>query len=151
MAVSRPLAKTGPASLRVSVDLRPPPPKAWALLTEAQHISVWWSEHVQLKPEADGRFRDLHQAGEGWSLTVGRITRFDPPSILEMTWAEDSWPGDTRLAIHLAGSSSGTALVLTHTGWDAHPAAARAKLIEAYAKSWTEKLGLLAAYAADAP
>ena len=150
MGVARPLVKTGPASLRVSVDLIPPPPKAWLLLTESSHIAVWWSEHVTLAPQVDGRLRVLHRAGGKFALTVGRVTVFDPPSILEMTWAEDTWPGDTRLAIHLGGGSSGTSLVLTHTGWDTLPAASRAPLIASYAEGWGEKLGLLAAYAADA-
>lgn len=150
MAVARPVVRTGPGSLRVSVDLIPPPPKVWLLLTEAPHIAVWWGEQVRLDPAVDGRLRDLHRAGDKFALTVGRVTRFDPPSILEMTWAEDNWPGDTRLAFHVGGSSNGTTLVLTHTGWDVLPLAARAALIESYAQGWGERLGLLAAYAADA-
>jgi uncharacterized protein YndB with AHSA1/START domain len=150
MGVARPVVRTGPGSLRVSVDLIPTPPRAWLLLTEAAHIAVWWSADVKLVPAVDGRLRDLHRAGDSFALTVGRVTRCEAPSILQMTWAEDTWPGATRLAFHLGARSSGTSLVLMHDGWDALPAVARMSLIESYAQSWSEKLGLLAAYAADA-
>lgn len=150
MGVARPVVRTGPGSLRVSVDLIPPPPRAWLLLTEATHIAVWWSADVKLMPVLDGRLRDLHRSGDTFALTVGRVTRCEAPSILEMTWAEDTWPGATRLVFHLGTRSSGTSLILMHDGWDALPAAARMRLIESYALSWSEKLALLAAYAADA-
>lgn len=150
MAIARPVVKTGPGSLRVAVDLIPPPPGVWLLLTEAAHIAVWWSADVKLMPVVDGRLRDLHRSGDSFALTVGRVTRCEAPSILEMTWAEDTWPGATRLAFHLGGKGSGTSLVLMHDGWDTLPAAARPRLIDSYAQSWSEKLGLLAAYAADA-
>ncbi len=119
--------------IRIEVDLRVPPLRAWALLTERQHIAIWWGGHVELQARLGGTLVETWSDGGREVVTSGEVTRCDPPRALELTWADHDWPGATRVGFHLSGHGAGTRLVLDHSGWDAHPAGERQRLIAAHA------------------
>jgi uncharacterized protein YndB with AHSA1/START domain len=90
-------------------DLRHPPEKVWAALTEPAQLQEW-------SPfTAD---RDLSRVGDA-TLTMidgdasvdlpGSVRRAEPPTLLEYTW------GDDVLRWELAATASGTRLTLRHT------------------------------------
>jgi uncharacterized protein YndB with AHSA1/START domain len=136
-------------NIHIELDFAVPPMRAWTMLTEQQHIAAWWGEHVQLQARPGGTLRETWSDGARQVITSGQVTRCDPPAALELSWADDDWPGETRVAFHLAGHGDGTRLVLDHSGWGVHPADRRSDLIGAHASGWSQYLARLAEYATE--
>ncbi len=137
-------------AIRIAVDLPVPPQRAWALLTEKLHITNWWGDHVDLHARPAGTFLERRSDGGRQVVTAGEVTRCDPPVALKMTWADDDWPGATRVAFCLSEHGAGTRLTLDHSGWRVHPAARRQTLIQDLAGGWCHHLTRLVGYATDA-
>ncbi len=135
--------------VRIVVDLPVPPKQAWALLTEKPHTANWWGDHVDLQPRSGGGFLEKWSDGTREVITSGEVTRCDPPFALEMTWADDDWPADTRVTFHLSEHGDGTRLVLDHSGWSVHSPSRREKLICGHAHGWSQHLARLAEYATE--
>jgi uncharacterized protein YndB with AHSA1/START domain len=136
-------------AIHIEVDLSAPPMRAWTALTEEQHIANWWGDHVDLRARPGGGLRETWSDGARRVITSGRVTRCEPPSALELTWADDDWPGETRVAFHLSEHGGGTRLVLDHSGWGVHPAGRRRDLIGAHSRGWSQSLARLAEYVTD--
>ncbi len=136
-------------AIRITVELAVPPQRAWPLLTEKAHIANWWGAHVDLQARPGGRLLEPWADGGRTVITSGEVTRCAPPWALELTWADDDWPGDTRLAFHLSERGEGTQLVLDHSGWGVHPASKRQELIDGHARGWSRYLARLAEYATE--
>ena len=134
-------------SIHAEVDLAVPPLQAWALLTERQHVARWWGDHVELQAGAGGKLSETWSEGGRTVVTSREVTRCDPPFALELTWADDDWPAETRVAFHLSEEGGRTRLALDHSGWGVHPAGERKKLIDAHAAGWSRHLERLATYA----
>ncbi len=143
-SVKREIAGDG---IWIEVDLSVPPERAWTLLAEKQHRANWWGDHVELEVKPGGKFVETWSDAGRQRVTAGEVTRCDPPSRLEMTWADDDWPGATDVAFHLTEHADGTRLVLEHSGWDVHPPEKRQKLIDAHVEGWSRYLERLADYA----
>jgi uncharacterized protein YndB with AHSA1/START domain len=99
----------GDATLVFTRDLRHPPEKVWAALTEPARLRRW------APFDAD---RDLGTPGPATLTMVDGETRTDlpgivrlaePPTLLEYTWGAD------RLRWELTPTDTGTRLVLRHT------------------------------------
>jgi uncharacterized protein YndB with AHSA1/START domain len=90
-------------------DLRHPPEKVWAALTEPAHLAEWAPFLAD---------RDLGSPGDA-TLTMidgdiaepmpASVRRAEPPTLLEYTW------GDGLLRWELAATAAGTRLTLRHT------------------------------------
>jgi uncharacterized protein YndB with AHSA1/START domain len=143
--------ETTDGSIHMEVALAVPPMRAWAVLTERQHIANWWGDHVNLQARPGGTLRETWSDGGRQVVTSGHVTCCDPPSALELTWADDDWPGETRVAFHLAEHNAGTRLVLDHSGWGVHPVDRRSELIGAHCSAWARYLARPAEYAAEGP
>ncbi len=90
-------------------DLRHPPDRVWAALTEPAQLAQW------APYTAD---RDLAQVGEAVLTMLGGdapagsiavVTRAEPPNVLEYTWGSDV------LRWELTASATGTHVTLRHT------------------------------------
>lgn len=130
--------------IRITVDLSGSPKQAWPLLAEKPRIATWWGDHVDLQARSGGKLLETWSDGSREVITSDKVTRCDPPFPLEMTWTDDDWPGDTRVAFHLAERGGCTRLVLDHSGWSVHPASEWQALIEGHARGWSQYLILLA-------
>lgn len=93
-------------------DLRHPPEKVWAALTDPAQLNAW-------APYLAGR--DLSEPGDVTLTMVdgdtreplpARVTRAERPSLLEYTWGTD------LLRWELTPTGTGTRLVLRHTVTD---------------------------------
>jgi uncharacterized protein YndB with AHSA1/START domain len=136
-------------AISISLDLQVPPEQAWVLLTQKPHVSNWWGDYVELQARLGGKLLETWHDGSREIVTSGEVTRCDPPSALEMSWADDDWPGSTRVAFYLSGDVHGTRLILKHSGWSVHSAGKREKLIDGHAQGWSQHLVRLAGYAAE--
>jgi uncharacterized protein YndB with AHSA1/START domain len=83
-----------------------PPERVWRAVTEAEHLAAWFPQKIvgELRTGAPLRFESA--AGDGFD---GVMLRFDPPSVMEMTW------GDDRLRVEVRPEGDGTLLTLTDT------------------------------------
>lgn len=133
----------------IEVSLPVPRSKAWTILTRKHHVTNWWGDHVTLEASPDGTFLEKWFNGDRQVFTSGRITHCDPPSKLQMTWADDDWPGETVVTFLLAEHGNGTLLRLEHSGWDIHPYGKRRRLIDAHITGWSRYMERLDPYAAD--
>ena len=142
------IVDTGGDAIHIVVELSVPRMQAWTLLTEKQHIASWWGDHVDIQARPGGMLSEVWSHGERVVVTSGLVTRCDPPSVLEMTWADNGWAGETRVSFHLSEHGNGTRLEFDHSGWSVHPAGERKKLVEAHAAGWSRYLTRLAEYSA---
>jgi uncharacterized protein YndB with AHSA1/START domain len=103
--------ENGSPALRFERRLAKPPEVVWAALTEPEGIARWLAT-AEVEPRAGGRFHlDFHN---GQSIVDGRITRWEPPRLLEHTWPEKNANGDSLVRWELSPAGEGTRLVLTH-------------------------------------
>lgn len=132
--------------IRIEVGLPTSPEQTWNVLTRTQHIRRWWGEYVELDARPDGAFREVWSDGDREIVTAGEITRFESPVALELSWADDDWPGSTLVAFRLSERDEGTRLVLEHSGWDVHPETTRETLVDSHAAGWSNHLERLVEY-----
>ena len=94
-------------------ELRHPPERVWAMLTEPERISLWYVR-CEIEPRLGGKITEYHMhAGED-AIGRGTITRFDPPHVFEHTWWEDEYAEANVVCWELHPTKSGTRLVLKH-------------------------------------
>jgi uncharacterized protein YndB with AHSA1/START domain len=90
-------------------DLRHPPERVWAALTDPEQLAKW-APYTAARSLADPGATTLTvidgDTGEEMAATV---LRADPPTLLEYTW------GSSRLRWELAATGSGTRLTLRQT------------------------------------
>lgn len=90
-------------------DLRHPPEKVWAALTEPEQLRKWapFTANRVLDSTGDAT---LTMIGDDTTEDVdGSVIRAEPPTLLEYSW------GDSVLQWDLAEAGSGTRLTLRHT------------------------------------
>jgi uncharacterized protein YndB with AHSA1/START domain len=124
------------------------PERVWAALVSPEAVAAWWGDHVRLVAEPGGELRERWRDGSGREVvTAGTVQRCEPPRLLETSWADDDWPGETVVRFGLrAAAGGGCVLRLEHAGWENLPAERRRELIEAHAAGWGGHLRSLAAY-----
>ena len=137
--------ETGSVILRL--QLPRPVEVVWASLTDPRHVAKWWGDHVDLEARPGGWFVERWSNAAGRSVeTVGRVTRFAPPTWLEMTWADEDWPVVTSVSLRLEAAPAGTWLTLEHSGWDRFPGSDGATLRDEHVAGWTRHLQSLEGY-----
>jgi uncharacterized protein YndB with AHSA1/START domain len=94
--------------LRFTRNLPHPPEKVWRALTEPEHLAAWFPADIQGERAAGAALRFVHRDGEG-PTNVGEMIRYDPPSVLELRW------GDDTLRFELQPDGSGTVLTFVNT------------------------------------
>ena len=140
-------AETEPIVLTVDIDA--PPESVWQLLTDPPRIADWWGDHVSLEARPGGRFLERWTDPAGRSVvTQGEVVRLAAPRELELTWADDDWPAQTRVRFVLEEAGNATRLTLTHDGWEGIPALRREELVREHAAGWSRHLDRLATLAA---
>ena len=119
----------------------------WEGLTDRGHVGRWWGDHVDLEAAPGGRFVERWSDATGRPVeTVGRVTTFSPPELLEMTWADGDWPVATSVSLRLEPVQAGTWLTLEHVGWDRFPGGDGTKLRDELAAGWADHLRSLERY-----
>lgn len=114
---------------RVSVLVRVPPAEAFRVFTE--EIDGWWRPGlryrigknrsvVHLEPRLGGRLFESFQTAAGEKVKeTGRVTCFEPPSRLVLTWRAVNFAPheETEVEVLFAPSPSGTLVTVCHRGW----------------------------------
>lgn len=134
------------AALQIDADLEARLEEVWQALVDAEQRAAWWGDYVALEPRLGGKLVETWFDGQREVVTTGHIEVWSPPSKLVMRWADDDWPGPTRVVLELLPRDGRTHLALTHDGWDVHPESRRALLMDAHAKGWSMHLERLTAF-----
>jgi uncharacterized protein YndB with AHSA1/START domain len=142
--------KVGTTADRIVIeyDFRKNSRDVWAALTSPEAIGAWWGGDVRLEPKAGGAFREEWIDGTGRKVvTIGTVNRFEPPELLELSWADEDWPQATQVSMNVEPvADAKTVLRLDHRGWSVLPADRRQQLIEQHAAGWHHHLRNLEAY-----
>jgi len=94
--------------LRFTRTLPHPPEKVWRALTEPEHLAAWFPADIQGERVAGAALRFVHRDGAGPTVG-GEMIRYDPPSLLELSWGGDI------LRFELRPDDGGTVLTFVNT------------------------------------
>jgi uncharacterized protein YndB with AHSA1/START domain len=115
---------------KASVLVKVPPEEAFRVFTE--EIDSWWRgglryrigkrrSVVHLEPKLGGRLFESFETANGDPKVkeTGRVTCFDPPRRLVLTWRAVNFAPDedTEVEVLFEPSPSGTLVTVCHRGW----------------------------------
>jgi len=120
-------------SVTVSIDVEVEPTVAFDVFT--RELDAWWGRGprfrfvapyggtLTLEPGVGGRL--LHVVDGGVSFVVGHIEVWEPPRRLALTWRLTNFTPEqqTRVDVRFEPAGDRTRVSVTHSGWDAIPAA----------------------------
>ncbi len=150
---------TVPVVARAEIVVKATPEDAFHLFTD--EISLWWRRNTHywndperglfltIEPGVGGRWIEVYDADTGEGMEVGRVTRWEPPGLLALTWTQVGWPDDleTELELTFEPDPEGTRVRLSHSGFE--PLGDEAVATSGgYESGWQEILGWLAEHAA---
>jgi uncharacterized protein YndB with AHSA1/START domain len=89
--------------------------EVWTALTDKVQLSDWLMK-TDFEPIVGHRFTFQTDPAPGFDGTVHcEVTRLEPMNVLEFTWR--GGPLDTRVSFTLSDTTSGTRVVLKHSGF----------------------------------
>lgn len=141
---------------RTRVVVPGPPSEAFRLFTEG--IGTWWKRGTQfwVDPERGramrfesrpgGRLIEVYDERNGEGLELGRITAWEPPHHLALTWRIPTWPDHevSDIDVRFVVVEQGTEVTVLHDFTRAPSAPTRSRI---YGDGWKVLLDLLAAHA----
>jgi uncharacterized protein YndB with AHSA1/START domain len=88
-----------------------------------EEMAEWWpggfggkDSRMFLEREVGGRLYE--RRADGTEYQIGRVTTYQPPSIVAFTWRAPSWDVITQVEIRFSAEAGGTRVELEHSGWD---------------------------------
>jgi uncharacterized protein YndB with AHSA1/START domain len=121
----------------------------WAVVTEAEHVSGWFSDSVELDLRPGGALA-LHWDGGG--TVHGRVERVEPPRLFSFRWAvAPGAEGWTLVEFSLAAEGDSTRLTVVESGFRdiAGPEDERQRHFDGHSRGWNLELGQLRDYLAN--
>jgi uncharacterized protein YndB with AHSA1/START domain len=140
--------------IQKQVTLRAAPARVWRALSTAREFGAWFGAELQdeLAPGATVRGKVPYQ-GKELPITF-HVERMEPERLLTFRWhpfaidpsIDYSSEPTTLVELVLEPAPGGTLLTVTETGFDAIPAARRAKAFEMNTGGWAQQLENIAKY-----
>jgi uncharacterized protein YndB with AHSA1/START domain len=122
----------------------------WAVITEPEHISRWFSDSVEIDLRPGGK---LTLIWEGDHTEHGRVVKVEPPHYFSFRWirgsATDARQGNSTLVeFNLSAEDHGTRLRVVETGfWKLdRPEDEQARDAEEHREGWEHELDELREY-----
>jgi uncharacterized protein YndB with AHSA1/START domain len=88
-----------------------------------EEMAQWWpggfggkDSKLFLEREVGGRFYE--RRADGTEYEIGRVTAYQPPSIVAFSWRAPSWDVATQVEIRFSAEASGCRIELEHSGWE---------------------------------
>jgi uncharacterized protein YndB with AHSA1/START domain len=88
-----------------------------------EDIGRWWpggfggrDSKLFLEREVGGRFYE--RRADGSDYEIGRVTAYEPPSLVAFTWRAPSWEVTTQVEVRFTAEGRGTRVDLVHSGWE---------------------------------
>ncbi len=129
-------------TIRKSIWIERPPEVSFRVFCD--EMAAWWpggftgrDSKLFLEPKVGGRFYE--RATDGSEYEIGRVTAYQPPSIVAFSWRAPSWDVITQVEVRFSAERGGTRVDLEHSGWEQS-----AKTVDArknYESGWDTVLG----------
>jgi uncharacterized protein YndB with AHSA1/START domain len=108
-------------TIRKSIKLNCSPETSFKAFCE--DMSEWWPGGFggkDAKPVLEGRVggRFYERRPDGTEYQIGKVTAYQPPSLVAFTWRAPSWDVDTQVEIRFLAEGGGTRVELEHSGWE---------------------------------
>ena len=111
-------------TIRKSIRVERPADIAFKLFCE--QIGQWWPKgpsfggkipiDMIIEGCVGGRFYQVYS--DGTEFEIGRVTAYQPPSIVAFTWRAPSWDATTHVEVRFVAEGSATRVDLSHGGWE---------------------------------
>jgi uncharacterized protein YndB with AHSA1/START domain len=97
---------------------------------------------IFLEARVGGRFYESHP--DGTEYEVGRVTIYEPPSLIALTWKGPNWDLVTQVEIRFIPDGKATRIELEHSGWEQSETLREAR--KGHEGGWDTMLGHYQAY-----
>jgi glutathione S-transferase len=128
-------------TIRRSIWLKRSPETSFKVFCE--DIGDWWprgfaeGSRLFLDRQVGGRL--FERRLDGTEYEIGRVTAYEPPSVVAFTWCAPSWELTTQVEIRFSPEREGTRVDLEHSGWEQDPKVAEYR--QNYDSGWQSILG----------
>ena len=132
-------------TIRKSIRIERPAEIAFKLFCE--QIGRWWPKgpsfgnkvatDMVIEGRVGGRFYQVYD--DGTDFEIGRVTAYQPPSIVAFTWRAPSWDVATQVEVKFIPEGAGTRVELEHSGWERSDKAREFR--KNYESGWDTMLG----------
>lgn len=136
-------------TIRKSIWVARPPERSFKAFCE--EMSEWWpggfggkDSRPRLQLQVGGRFYERRP--DGTEYDIGRVTAYQPPSLVAFTWRAPSWEVTTSVEIRFTAEGNGTRIELEHSGWEQDAKTRDAR--KNYESGWDTVLGHYQSFAA---
>jgi uncharacterized protein YndB with AHSA1/START domain len=143
-----------PQRIEREILIHAPVDVVWAVVTEPEHISGWFSDSVDLDLRPGGR-AVLHWKKHGSSVH-GRVERVEPPHFFSFRWvlgsgSEFDQERSTLVEFSLSAEGESTRLTVVESGFRdlALPDDEKQRHFESHRRGWELELGELTEYIAS--
>jgi uncharacterized protein YndB with AHSA1/START domain len=141
-----------PQRIEREILIHAPVDVVWAVVTEPDHISGWFSDSVDLDLRPGGK-ADLHWNEHG--TVHGRVERVEPPHFFSFRWMVEPGPGlaednSTLVEFRLSAEGESTRLTVVESGFQdlAGTDDERQGHFDGHRRGWELELGELHEYIA---
>jgi uncharacterized protein YndB with AHSA1/START domain len=144
-----------PQRIEREILIEAPVEIVWAVVTEPEHISGWFSDSVELDLRPGGK-AVLHWNGYG--AVHARVERVEPPHFLSFRWVVPRDPGahvtednSTLVEFTLSAEGDSTRLTVVESGFRdlAGPDDEKQGHVDSHRRGWEKELGELDEYVAQ--
>ena len=111
-------------TIRKTIHVQRPTEIAFKLFCE--QIGQWWpkgpsfgDKHaigMVIEGRVGGRFYQVY--ADGTDYEIGRVTAYQPPTVVAFTWRAPSWDVPTQVEVRFVPDGTGTRVELEHSGWE---------------------------------
>jgi uncharacterized protein YndB with AHSA1/START domain len=110
-------------TIRKTISVQRPPQVAFRIFCES--IGEWWPKgpsfkgnlaNMVIEGRIGGRFFERYT--DGTEYEIGRVTAYQPPSLVAFAWRAPSWDVATQVEVRFSAEAGGTRIELEHRGWD---------------------------------
>jgi uncharacterized protein YndB with AHSA1/START domain len=132
-------------TIHKSIRVERPPELSFRVFCD--EIGQWWPKgpsfggkrltNMVIEGRVGGRLYEQHDDGSEYE--IGRVTAYQPPSVVAFTWRAPSWEMPTQVEIRFIADGNGTRVELEHSGWE--QAAAMLETRKNYDGGWERMLG----------
>jgi uncharacterized protein YndB with AHSA1/START domain len=139
-----------PQRIEREILIEAPVDVVWAVVTEPEQISGWFSDSVELDLRPGGQ-AVLHWDKHG--TVHGRVERVEPPRFFSFRWMAEQGPefaedNSTLVEFSLSAQGDSTRLTVVETGFRelAGPDDEKQRHVDSHTRGWELELGQLEAY-----
>jgi uncharacterized protein YndB with AHSA1/START domain len=140
------------------IDIEAPIDVVWAVITEAEHITGWFTDSAELevRPGGEGRFGWNDKAANRETVVNLRVERVDPPHFFSFRWgypnaAKPEEANAPLVEFTLESRGESTHLRLVESGLNAvdRSETARDEYFADHTSGWDQIVARLQVYAAE--